>query len=482
MSKIVEVDVLKNWNLSIDHFYSIVKSALGEISSSGKFQIQAAAIPLDVDEENYEWFSRGNINLALDVALEPKPLSDNLSAGLNIGTKLSEEYSSFLETALSLVEEKELPEKTLAKIDRLKVQVENLSEEEGRVQSRLTEKWIAHCDATLTDLGDKVANLHWLQGQAESFDLKSIRTKQKLKIAQKIGLSNQEYENPDHKAIVEAYMKMVSPAATIRYPIVEDTKYGDEAKKFNLQYFAGLPAHDSNLFMNTMMMTPRVSLPTIASSQFGKMKSDITSVSKATESVSTDWGHSGSISYGPIKVKGSATSKTKIEEEFSSVTNMNVSVESLIAIPFNTTWYTPSIYKNSIILENADLFQRWLGKDGTLHIVPTHLVISRGFKVTFKNDQDWQYDYESDFKAGGGGSASFFGINFGSRSSYHKHVERQNVEARGHELVFDDGADNIRILGYHTVTNKLVQDDDYRFDTFKSAQKDAVEFDKKNVI
>jgi len=137
---------------------------------------------------------------------------------------------------------------------------------------------------------------------------------------------------------------------------------------------------------------------------------------------------------------------------------MTFSVEALMAIPYIAdTWFTPSIFDNALIKENAGQFERWLGEKGTLRIFPTHLVVCRGLKVTFVSKQDWKYDYESDFKAGGQASASVFGIGFGGGGSYHKHVERQRVERRGHELTFDDGADNIRIIGYHTVTNPVLE-------------------------
>ncbi|BHH83650.1 hypothetical protein [Desulforhopalus sp. 52FAK] len=461
MSSIQEVDVLKNWTLSIDHFYSIIKNALGEISSGGKYQIQATSIPLDINAEDYEWFSRGHLNLAFNVALEPKPVTDTLSGGLQIGTKLSDEYRGLLSKALKLVEIEELDEDDLEELDKLEVEIENLSEKEYRISTRLLKKWIAHCDATGTDRANITLQTHWLQGQADSYTLKQLREDQTLKVALQIAIRDRQYENPDHKALLDAYKKAVSPASTMRYPRFEDNTYPpEESAKFNVTYFASLPAHDSNLFINTYMMLPTVAVKTITDSTLGSLSSDITKESEASSKITTDWNYSGRVSYGPFKLRSRAESSTTIEDEFKTTTKMTISVKSLMAIPFEAgTWYTPNIFKNPIILRNLRMFDRWLGDEGTLHIVPTHLIVCRGFKVTFNNTQKWEYDYKKDFSAGGSAAGSIYGINFGGSGGYTRNEERQKVETRGHDLILDDGEENIRILGYHTVTNKALDDD-----------------------
>ena len=471
MSQIQEIDVLKNWNLSIDHFYSIIKSSLGELAPNGKYQIQASAIPLDVSTE-YEWFSRGMINRAFNAAIEPQPTSDSLGSGLQLRSKLSDEYRSFLSKALTLVETNELDEDVLERIDELEVEIENLGEKEERIQERLGEKWARYAELKKIDPGDLAEETHWVQGQPESFRLKEVRERRLLKLALQVGLRDQEYEDADHKEVLEAYKKLISPAATMRYPRFEDTAYPEEREKFGVVYFASKPAHDSNLFINEHMMTPALSIQTIASADFGQLSSGITSVSEASESITTDWSASLSVGYGPFKFKSQVSSHEQIEEEFAASNEMTISVDALMAIPYIAdTWFTPSIFKNTLIRQNFNLFERWLGENGTLKIFPTHLVVCRGLSVTFKSEQEWQYDYEKDFKAGGSASASVFGIGFGGGGSYHKHVERQKVEARGHDLTFSDGPDNIRIIGYHTVINDALDDImDSRIDVFDRAE------------
>lgn len=458
MSQIQEIDVLKNWNLSIDHFYSIIKSSLGELAPNGKYQIQASAIPLDVSTE-YEWFSRGMINRAFNAAIEPQPTSDSLGTGLQLRSKLSEEYRAFLSKALTLVETNELDEDILERIDALEVEIENLGEKEDKLQERLVEKWARYAELKKIDPGDLAEETHWIQGQTESFKIREIRERRLLKLALQVGLRDQEYEDASHKEVLDAYKKLISPAATMRYPRFEDTAYPDEKDKFSVVYFAAKPAHESNLFINEHMMTPTLSIETISGASFGELTSTITSESEASESITTDWSASLSVGYGPFKMKTNVSSHERVEEEFETATEMSISVKALMAIPYIAdTWFTPSIFKNDLIKQNFNLFDRWLGEKGTLKIFPTHLVVCRGLSVVFKNEQEWQYDYESDFKAGGSASASVFGIGFGGGGSYHKHVERQKVEARGHDLSFSDGDENIRIIGYHTVTNDALEE------------------------
>lgn len=460
MSRVTEVNVLNDWTLSIDHFYSIIKSSLGEISSGGRYQIQATAIPLDVDGDKYEWFSRGIINQAFNTALEPIPAGEDLGAGLQLRTTLAGEYRAFLSRALLLVETAELDEEVVEKIDQLEVDIENLGDKEYKLVEKLNKKWKQHTETNSIDAGDVAENEHWMQGQQENYRLKEIRERILLKISLQIGLRDQQYENADHKAILLAYKRLISPAATMRYPRFEDTSYPENVQaEFNVVYFAGLDSWDSNLFINEYMMTPKLSLSTIQSGTFGKHSSEITKDSIANESIKTDWNHSSSVSYGPFSAKASVASHTAIEEDFKTATSMTVSVESLMAIPYNAnTWFTPEIFSNSVIRENAGVFERWLGEKGSLRVIPTHLVVSRGMTVTFKNEQVWKYDYESDFKVGGSGSAKIFGIGFGGGGSYSKAVERQKVERRGHELSFSDGVDNVRIIGFHTVINPALGD------------------------
>ncbi|MFK0385007.1 hypothetical protein [Agrobacterium sp. NPDC090273] len=458
MAGVTEVNVLADWTLSIDHFYSIIKASLGELSAGGKYQIQATAIPLDVSTE-YEWFARGLINQAFNAALEPVPASSNLSVGLQLRTQLSEEYKTFLSRALTLVEEKELDDDVVARIDELEVEIENLSEKEEKLGTKLAEKWSAYSKLKGIDSGDVVANTHWLQGQPDSYKLLNLQEEMRMKIALQLGLRDQQYDNPDHKALLEAYKKVISPAATMRYPRFEDKTYGDEAKKFNVVYFASKEAFDSNLFINEFMMTPLMSIESISKGQFGKLSTKVEKTSESSESITEDWNTSGGVSYGPVSIRANASSHKKIEEDFKSAQTVTISAEALIAIPYNAdTWFTPSVFDNPLIKSNFQLFNRWLGEKGTLRIFPTHLVVCRGLSIVFTSSQDWQYDYESDFKAGGSGSASLFGVSFGGGGSYQKHVERQNVEKRGHTLTFSDGTDNLRIIGYHTAINPVLEE------------------------
>ena len=470
MSKVIDVDVLKDWNLSADNFYSIVAGQTGSLSSKGRFQLQAAAIPVDVDGEKYRWFSKGNLSRMCDSALEPVGVSDSKIGGIEFGAKLSSEYKAFVEAAMSLVEMRELSEKEQERIDRLQTEVDNLSDRIDVLQTRVLERWRKYCESLMKDAGDVGAFAHWYQGQPIATELKSLHERARLRMASVQAIRARDYENPDHREIADTYKELISPASTMRYPMFADNEYPEEErKKFSPSYFAGLSSNESNLFRDLYLFAPEVTLEFICESGFGSFSSKVTKESVSSEKIESDWGVSGSASYGVFKVKSSLSGDEKISEDFSSLKTITVSAKSLMAVPIGAgKWFNKGLFKNNLIRENAGFFDRWLGEKGSLRIVPTHIVLCRGFSVVFESSQKWTYDYERDFKAGGSGKATFFGINFGGGGDYHKHIERQKVESNGHLLTFSDGDSNVRFLGFHTVENDAVEDVyDFRLSQFR---------------
>lgn len=453
VSPIKEVNVLADFNLTLDHFYSLIKPQLGNLTSNQYIQLQLAALPLDVSLD-YPWFSLGNLNFFFDHRLDPIPVSGNLSTVY--GATLSREYGNLLSEALSLVEEKELDPATKARIDALEVEIENLSEKVGTKAERRLRDWQAYCAATMTNPGDMTVFNHWSQGHILTTQIVQLQREMDKKGAMWVALRDRSYGDPDQRAILEAFAAYISAASRMRYPRFEDSLYGDEAKKFNVVYFASLPDNDSGMFANRQMMTSKISLTNLVSTSIGSVSDEIIKKSSAKSSITTDWSASGSGGWGPFKVSASVSSHEVIKSDFSSVGKIGVSTRSTIAIPIDATpWFNPSIFNNSIIVKNRKLFERYLGANGTLLYYPSHLVVARGVKLTFHSQQDWQWDYEHNLKVSGGGSASFFGISFGASAGHSKHETSQIIERRGHDLILDDGEKNIRILGFIAVKNDV---------------------------
>src|SRR4051812_15840904 len=73
-----EIDVLANFKLTLDHYYSLVRENVGALQSNQFVQLQATAIPFDVSEK-YRWFSYGSMANFFNVRLEPTPIADNVA-------------------------------------------------------------------------------------------------------------------------------------------------------------------------------------------------------------------------------------------------------------------------------------------------------------------------------------------------------------------------------------------------------------------
>ena len=454
MSPINEVSVLRDYGLTLDHFYSLVKPQLGNLTANQYIQLQASAVPFD-GSLDYPWFSMGNLNYFFDTRLDPTPVADNLA--MIMGARLSREYGNFLSDALSLVEAKELDDEIQQKIDRLEVEIQNLEEKISAKGALRWRNWVSYCENTMKSPADTVLFEHWSQGQALTSQIYQLEQDAHKKVAFWTALRDRSYGTPEQREIAETFAAHISAGSRMRYPKFEDDLYGDEAKKFSVPYFAGLPDSDSGLYANRQIMTTTSSLTNIVSSGIGSISSKIAKFSSAKESIQEDWSANIGGGWGPFSVSANVSSHTAIQEDFSHTEEISVETRATMALPINASpWFNPGLFNNAIIRDNKDVFGRYLGPKGSLLYYPTHMIVARGMKLTFHSKQDWQYDYERDFKTGGGGSASFFGVSFGGSAKYSKHEKRQLVERRGHDLVLDDGEANIRIIGFIAVKNEVL--------------------------
>lgn len=454
MSQVIEIDPLKDFGLSMDHFYSLVKKYAGDLNANSYLQLQATALPLDLNVE-YPWFSLGSMNTIADTRLDPSPVSDGLI--LRSGDKFSRQYQVFMRDLISLVEVKELDTQTREQISMLETRINNNTELREIKLRRRWELWRVEAETHLYKLEDAVTFEHWSQGQAITREIYELNESTVRDQTMLYALRVRIYKDSAHQAVVDAYAKATSPAGRSRYPVYEDKLYGEESAKFNAVYFAKLPDNDSNLFANRQNMFGLSTLGDITTTNSGAFDDSITKFSQANNTITTDWSTSGSGGWGPFRVRASASSHEMIKDDFSKTESLLVGCKSVQAIEMDPSmWYEPSIFRNKLIDENQAMFETYFGKSGSLLYYPSHLVIGRGFHVTFKSSQEWSYNYESDFSASGGGSARIFGIGFGGGANYSRKVREQKVERRGHDLIMDDG-DNLRILGFIAVKNEAFE-------------------------
>ncbi|WP_409027921.1 hypothetical protein OX462_05160 [Janthinobacterium sp. SUN098] len=447
---ITEVDVLTDYGITLDHFYSIVKKGMGQLAANSYLQIQATAVPFDISKE-YIYYSLGNIGQYGDMTIAPLPVSNLLLT--NPLALLSVEYYAFISELLALVEIKELDPATLVLIDKYTTANTNLQSHINILRQRLYLNWQIFADSTMTPKGDLVALQHWLDGQPDSTEIYSSEKTMHRNQALIEGLRIRQYPDPSHQQVVDAFAKFCSPASRTRYPRYDDRMYMEEQAKFNPVYFARLADNDSSAFANRQITRVLPTIDTISTGQTGQFTDAVSKLSQANSSITTDWNASGSGGWGPISFKANASSHQAIKDDFKHTQSITVAAKSLQALQLDmSAWFTASLFTHPLLAPNRRVFERFLGLKGTLRYLPTHLIVARGFRLEFHSQQDWAHDYKSDFSVGGSASATFFGIGWGGGGSYSKSVHEQQVEQRGHDLVLDDG-ENIRLIGYNVVEN-----------------------------
>ncbi len=440
-----EIEPLKDFNLTIDHFYGIVKAQIG-VPANQFLQMQAMAVPLDVSIET-PWFSFGVLNSKMDVAIEPVPVSEQLVTYPD--ARLSKTYQAFLADLLSLIEMRELPKEVLDRIDELETRINNNGSRIDILQQAQTQAWESYAVASGISPGDLAVRRHWEAGQARTAQLEDLRQEQLRDQAIIQSLRLQQYNDPQDQAVLDGWAALTGLGSTMRYPRFEDNLYVEERAKFSPLYFATLPPWDSAQFIHRQLVKPEEALATIASSDLGHFTESVTRENSNSSTIVTDWSIRGKGGWGPFKVRASASSHEQIKEDFASTQTIEVGARSLQAIELDaTSWFRPDLFKHPLVAKNRNLFERYFGPKGSLLYYPTHLVMVRGMSLKFVSSQAWTYDYDRSFSTSGSGSARIFGFGFGAGGNYGRAEKRQIAHKEGNELLLDDGEANIRVLGY----------------------------------
>jgi hypothetical protein len=448
---VTEEDPLANFGATLDHFYSIVKTQMGEIEAGSKFQLQATAVPVAVTSKD-PWFSLGVLSKFFDITVEPVAISDS-AVKINSALRLSKTTQNLLAIAMSLVEVKDLSPEAVEKIKSYKVEMGNIDVEISSLLGKFQQDWSAYAAATLQNPSDVAAFIHWSANYPYKSQVKALRDAQNRVRAMIAAFSAQSFATPSHQEVADAFALSTSGAVRMRYPRYPDSMFPEKERAlFGPVYFAGLTDDVSPIFDNLYTATPMMSVAQIEGISQGALDSTITKESIDNHTKDTSWSASGGGSgfFGIAKVSGGSSETTKIKEEFKHVQSIKVQSKGLVQVPISYgDWFPPDLINNNdLIRNNSELFERFLGEKGTLLYYPTHLIIARGMKLTFTSSQQWQFDYERHWKAGGGGSASFFGISWGGEASKNVDETQHRVEKRGHELILDDGENSLRLLGY----------------------------------
>jgi hypothetical protein len=445
-----EVNVLADFDLTLNQFYGLVRKNADNLSAGTRLQLQATAIPFDVSND-YPFYSLGNIAGLADMTISPVPVSDLLLT--NPLARLSREYYAFLTQLLALIEVKALDAATLATIDKYTTANENMQSHINNLYLKLRTDWSVYADATMTSPGDTVAYVHWLQGRPGMTEIHEVEQEMQRNQAFVEGLRIRKYNDVADQMVVDAYAKFCSPGSRMRYPRFDDRLYKEEQANFTPLYFARLADSESSQFVNLQISRVRSTLSDITSSPLNALDDKITSMSVADSTVTTDWNASGGGGWGPFSFKTSVTNHQVVEDDFKGTQSIQVKTKSLLALQIDlSAWFDPSLFAHPLLAPNRRVFERFLGIRGSLRYLPTHIIVARGFRVEFHSTQEWKHDYKSDMSGGGSGSARIFGFGFGGGGGRSKSVHEQTIETREHALILDDG-DNIRLLGYGVTEN-----------------------------
>ena len=456
IANLQEIQPLSHYKATFDLFYELVK---GQVKSDMKaeqyIQLQTIAEPLDFSK-NYCWFSYFTYLNKVDQIIKPEPLSDQFSV---TDRTLAREYERFVETALQLVEAIELPPEVVSEINAKVVRLDNIKKEVRRLVREEADAWKEYAELRGIPSGDLSQYLQWSNRYGNANDIDA----QGKALADTYGtlerLRRRQYSDVDQREIKEAWDKLISVGARIRYPRRPDDEYPD-GSKFSLPYLASLATGDTALFADRPVIFPDMSFDTIAGGPLGHFSAGINESSTAKESMSVDWSGSASGSYGWFSASVNASSSTMIEEEFSHTIDVMLGCKACMIVPVQPpSWFNSNLFENQLILKNKRTFERFLGAKGTLLYYPKALVVMRGFNVIFKSTNIWKYDYVRDFSVGGSGSVRLFGIGLGGGYKRHEHQEKHTVEQNGDELRFSDGDSSLRVLGYIVQKNTAFEKD-----------------------
>jgi hypothetical protein len=440
-----ELDPLGNWKASFNTFYEFVKGSAGRPGADQYIQLTAAALPLHQNPEN-KWYSRYNFLIKSDHLLDTDPVTRDFTVNER---QFSDEFGRFLDRLEDFVDIQELPPDIVQKIAAANIRIQNIDEEVERLLDLHDARWIRYCRNTGTNPADRTMYAQWSMTYG-NYDKIDKLLKEKFSLLGQISkYRSKVYSDPDHKEAHELYTQFNSITSRLRFPRFPDKEYPDGAN-FSPPYLANIPPGSTALFDDRHLVLQDLDVADMLTLSTGAFNQTLTSTSSATESMERDWGAGGNVSYGWIKVSANVSEHTAIREDFSKTTSMTVGVKSLLRVKVQTSpWFKAGVFNNGLVKKNLKQFQRFFGPKGTLLYYPIEMIVARGFYVKFTASQNWQYDYERQFSAGGSCGLSLWGIGFGANANYSERQEQHRVEKRGQELTFDDGEKNLRIVGFY---------------------------------
>lgn len=457
-SPVKDVTLGDAMKISLDNYYDILKAQTGGLGSNEFLQLKLVADAVDVsstkEEDNYKWFSYYNLLKRSDLAIDNSPIADTILTG---AVTLADVYGKFLRKLRNLVVYSELSQEDKDKLDYIDTEVERLKEVAIDLFETDSQRWSRYCEVRGIETGDQSIYIQWSSRFGNIGEIENIHKKITYKKFERKTIINRKFPNADDQEIVDAEILFDDPRMRLRYPIHPDYEYSSE---LTAEYLVGLPYGSTALYDDRRVINWDKTLDRIRELNVGRFTATLDTSSQRSESIKTDWGGSSSVRYGFIKVKSGGSGFSKISEDFKKTKNITLSAESTMKVNINYgSWFKPNLFEHKRVKENPDLFLEFFGENGSLKYYPTALILLRGFGISFKTTAKWTYDYEKKFKASGGGGFRAFGINFGGKAKYGKHVKEHKVDRSETELKITDDSNSIRFVGYVVKKNEPLKEE-----------------------
>jgi hypothetical protein len=468
-----DYDPLQNFKLTLNQFYGIIKEQIGTVSDKELIQLGTIALPVDIGA-NYPWFSYFNLVKLGDYTVQQNPHADYT---FSQDTSLFKEYFYFVSKLASLIELRKLTAQENAEIRSLETRIANNGILLDTYQEKRFDSWKLFCKYNNVSSGDQTAFATFITSHYTTAQINDLYGQINQDIAAIRLIRLREYDSAEDKEVIDTWSILAGSSAQIKLPFQEDRLYGEDAKNFNLSYFAKLGVQPDSLFILKPVIGPGVSTETVVKSTQGSLDVEISKNSTASVDIVSEWngkvsksGSSGFIIQKPYSFSFSASGQTEVKTDFEKIIKIGFGVDYVQAVDFTRPWYNPKLYRHPKVLANFEAFSRFLGPQGSLLFTPSRVILARGFRISFQKSENFTYDYKSALKgdAQSSGGIKVFGVSFGggnASGSGSRTETRQNVEQEGAKLTLKDG-DNVRLLGFYVSYNRPQLPEDRFFEQF----------------
>ncbi len=446
--------------ISLDNFYDLLKTNAG-VAQNELLQLRLAADLLDISDDipaskkGYVWFTYGNLVDRCDRRIEPSPVSPQTNGAQVDAAHLSDIYGQFMRKLRTLVVKKDLSpedEKKHADIDGL-IQQDKIRHQKLVDDDQL--RWSEYCKSRGLPPGDQNAYLSWSATWGNLAEIKSTYDDLVSLYFDLKTLLDKKIPDPVDAAIVQAEWDYNNMAMKASYPILPDSEYpnGDE---FNINYLIQLGQGGSGAFNWRYVLGFDQTLPTIRTTGGGHFDASWDRTTGNSTSIESDWSGSASGSYYFISVHTSASEHTKIQDDFTHTTGVELKCEAAFRINVKyPQWFHAELFEHQHVKDNPHLFEEFFGTTGSLLYYPLAIVVVRGFSASFSSAQNWEYDYDHTFSASGGGGFGVGPICFNVGGNYNNHVHEHKIDQQNTSLTISDDKNTIRFVGYVLAKNSV---------------------------